>query len=306
VEDAVMEKELFRGREARKITFIGFWINAILTAFKIFAGIVGNSGAMIADGIHSLSDFLTDIAVLIGFRLSEKPEDDCHNYGHDKYETLVTVIISVFLIIVGFEILKSGIANIMITIKGGNLEKPGMIALVAAAISIATKEFLYQYTIIVANKINSSAIKANAWHHRSDAFSSIGTLIGIGGAIVLGNKWTILDPLASVIVSVFIFKVAFEILLPAVNELMESSLSKEEIEQIKSIITSSEGIIKYHKLRTRKIGAKVVAEFHILLDGDVDLKSAHDIATDIEIKLRNIFGKSSIITIHIEPYEVSN
>jgi cation diffusion facilitator family transporter len=299
----MMEKELFRGQEAKRITILGFWINAVLTAFKIFAGIIGNSGAMIADGVHSLSDFLTDIAVLIGFRLTEKPEDECHNYGHDKYETLVTVIISMFLIIVGFEILKSGILNIIIFIKGGYLQKPGIIALVAAAVSIVFKELLYQYTIVVANKINSSAVKANAWHHRTDAFSSIGTLIGIGGAIALGDKWTILDPLASVVVSIFIFKVASEILLPAINELMESALSKDELEQIKDIISNSNEIKEFHKLRTRRIGTRVAIEAHILLDRYVDLESAHDIATGIEKKLRNIFGKTSIITIHIEPYE---
>jgi len=301
-----LQKELYRSQEARKITLVGFWVNAVLTVFKVLAGIIGNSGAMIADGVHSLSDFLTDIVVLIGFKLTEKPEDDCHNYGHDKYETLATVIISIFLAIVGFEILKSGIVNIITVIKGSMLPKPGVIALVAAAISIVVKELLYQYTIIVGNKINSSAVKANAWHHRSDAFSSIGTLIGIGGAIVLGEKWTILDPFASVIVSIFIFKVAIEIFLPAVNELMESSLGKDEIEHIRNIIICNNRVLSFHKLRTRRIGTKAAIEFHILLDASVDLKSAHDVATEIEQKLKTNFSEESIVTIHVEPLESSS
>lgn len=296
-----MQKELYRGQEARKITLIGFWLNAVLTVFKLLAGIIGKSGAMIADSVHSLSDFLTDIVVLIGFKLTEKPEDACHNYGHDKYETLATVIISIFLGIVGFEILKSGIVNIITAIKGLTLPKPGAIALIAAIASIVVKELLYRYTIAVGNKINSSAVKANAWHHRSDAFSSIGTLIGIGGAIVLGEKWTILDPIASVIVSIFIFKVAVEIFIPAVNELMESSLSKEEIEHIQNIIIGNNRVLNFHNLRTRRIGTKAAIEFHILLDSNVDLRSAHDVATEIEKELKTSFNEESIITIHVEP-----
>ncbi|MGB7605351.1 MAG: cation diffusion facilitator family transporter [Lutisporaceae bacterium] len=296
-----MQRELYRGQEARKITLIGFWVNAVLAVFKVLAGIIGNSGAMIADSVHSLSDFLTDIVVLIGFKLTEKPEDDCHNYGHEKYETLVTVIISIFLGIVGFEILKSGIVNIITVIKGSTLTKPGVIALIAAVVSIVVKELLYRYTIVVGNKINSSAVKANAWHHRSDAFSSIGTLIGIGGAIVLGEKWTILDPIASVIVSIFIFKVAVDIFIPAVNELMESSLSKDEIEHIRNIIICNNKVLNFHNLRTRRIGTKAAIEFHILLDSSADLRSAHDVATEIEQELKTSFNEESIITIHVEP-----
>lgn len=301
-----MQKELYRSHEARKITLIGFWVNAVLTVFKLLAGIMGKSGAMVADSIHSLSDFLTDIVVLIGFKLTEKPEDACHNYGHEKYETLATVIISIFLGIVGFEILKSGIVNILTVLKGSILPKPGVIALVAAAVSIVVKELLYQYTIIIGNKINSSAVRANAWHHRSDAFSSIGTLIGIGGAIALGEKWTILDPIASVIVSIFIFKVAVEIFLPAINELMEASLSKDEIEHIRNIITDNNKVLNFHNLRTRRIGTKAAIEFHILLDSSVDLKVAHDVATEIEKELRTSFNEESIITIHVEPVESSS
>lgn len=298
-----MEKELFRSREGRKITLIGFCINAILTTIKIFAGILGKSGAMLADGVHSLSDFLTDFVVLVGFKLTEQPEDDCHNYGHDKYETLATAIISIFLAIVGFEILKSGISNIITVIRGEILPRPGMIALIAAAISIVTKEFLYHYTVAVGHRINSSAVTANAWHHRSDAFSSIGTLLGIGGAIFLGERWTILDPIASVVVSLFIFRVAFIILKPAINELMETSLSDEEKEQIKTILMNYQDVKSFHKLRTRRIGTKAVVEMHILVDDSLNIKSAHNIATEIELEIKKAFGESCIVTIHIEPFE---
>jgi cation diffusion facilitator family transporter len=291
-----------RAIEAQKITIVGFIINGFLTAFKIWAGTVGKSGAMIADGIHSLSDFITDIIVIIGFRFTKKPEDEKHNYGHGKIETVMTIIISLFLILVGFKLFKSGAINIFLVLKGTTLPSPKIVALIAAIVSILTKEILYRYTVIVGKKINSSALIANAWHHRSDAFSSIGAAIGIGGAVLLGNKWTILDPVASVIVSIFIIKVGVEILFPAVNELLECSLSKTEIDEIKKIITSSNEIKEYHKLRSRKIGNKNAVEFHMLVDKKMNVEAAHDIANDIEYKLKELLGIGSIITIHIEPY----
>ena len=301
-----MEKNFLRSQEAKKITIMGFWINAVLTIFKIFAGIVGNSGAMVADGIHSLSDFLTDIVVLIGLKLTDKPEDDCHNYGHDKYETLATMIISIFLLVVGFKIMKSGVLNILVVMKGGVLGKPGYLALFAAIISIIVKELLYQFTIKTSEKINSPALKANAWHHRSDTFSSLGTLFGIGGAILLGDKWIMLDPIASLVVSIFIFKVSFDIFLPAINELMESALDKDEVGHIRSIIKNKENVISFHKLRTRRVGTKVVIETHILLESSINFKLAHEVATEIENEIKVSFGDDSIVTIHMEPNETYN
>lgn len=297
-----MNGELVRSEQARKTTFICFIINTGLVIIKIIAGIIGNSGAMIADGVHSLSDFLTDIVVLVGFKLSEKPEDDCHNYGHGKYETLATLIISLFLLLVGFEILKSGVSNIIAFYRGQVIPTPRTIALIAAILSIVTKEFLYRYTVLVGKRINSSAMIANAWHHRTDAFSSLGTMLGIGGAIILGDKWTVLDPIASLIVSFFIFKVAFDILKPTIDELMESALTDEEKEKIVKIISGKEEIISFHDLRTRKIGKRVVMEVHIYVDSCLDIKTAHDIATDIEIKIKDIFGESCIVTIHVDPF----
>ncbi len=297
-----MEKELIRSKEARKVTLVGFFINALLTTFKLVAGIFGKSGAMVADAVHSLSDFLTDIVVLIGFKLTSKPEDECHNYGHDKYETLATVIISVALAFVGYQILKSGIINVLLVINGGILPKPGSIALIAAIISIISKELLYRYTVIAGKKINSSSVIANAWHHRSDAFSSIGTMIGIGGAIILGQRWTILDPIASIIVSLFIFKVAYDIFIPSINELVEKSLSNEVRERIEEAFNELQDVKDYHKLRMRRVGTKAVIESHVLVDENLNIKDAHDIAGKVETRIKGLVGENSIVTIHIEPY----
>lgn len=297
-----MDLELIRSKEAKKITLVGFFINALLTVLKLVAGIIGRSGAIVADAVHSLSDFLTDIVVLIGFKLTSKPEDECHNYGHDKYETIATVIISLALAIVGYQILKSGVTNVLLVLKGENLPKPGMIALIAAVISIISKELLYRYTVIKGKKINSSSVIANAWHHRSDAFSSIGTMIGIGGAIILGQRWTILDPIASIIVSLFIFKVAYDIFIPSINELVERSLSNEERLRIETLIKEFHDIKDYHKLRMRKLGTKTVIECHIMVDETLNIKEAHDISTEMESKIKNLIGDISIITIHIEPF----
>lgn len=301
-----MEKSLLRSHEAKKITLQGFGVNAALTFFKLIAGIYGKSNAMIADGIHSLSDFFTDLVVLLGFKFTEKPEDECHNYGHGKYETLVTIIVSIFLAAAGLGILRSSALCLISIINGNIIPPPGWIAFAAAAISILGKELLYRYTIKAGEKINSSAVIANAWHHRSDAFSSIGTFIGIGGSIILGAGWRLLDPLASVIVSIFIFKVAYDIFLPAINELLESALSKKECEHIVAIIKNCEGAKDYHNLRTRRIGPNVAIEFHILVDQHLSITAAHDTVTEIEERLKKDFGKMSIITIHIEPLPASH
>lgn len=298
-----VHQEDVRAKEAKKVTLVGFYINAVLTLFKVYAGITGKSAAMVADGVHSLSDFFTDIVVLIGFKFINKPEDEDHNYGHGKYETVATLIISFALFIVGYKIFTSGIINIyQVVFHGKIIESPSLIALIAAAVSIVSKELLYRYTKHVGEKIKSQAVIANGWHHRSDAFSSIGTLIGIGGAIVLGERWTILDPIASVIVSVFIFKVAFEILTPAFNELMEVSLKPEEIERIKQVIDSNENILDYHHLRTRRIGIKVAIEVHLLFAKDQSIEHVHEHASEVETALKELFSGNCIITTHLEPY----
>lgn len=297
-----MKKEMLRSKEAKQITLVGFWSNGGLTIFKLIAGYLGRSQAMLADGIHSLSDFLTDIVVLIGFKITEKPEDDDHTYGHGKYETLATLIISLMLAIVGYNILKSGLINIYGYLNGQGIEAPEPIALSAALLSIVVKEILFRKTLVVANRIESDAVRANAWHHRSDVFSSVGTSIGIGGAIFLGPNWTVLDPIASVVVSIFILKVAVEIFMPALNELMESALPQERMAFIKTVLDNTEDVMTYHEIRARKLGNRVAIEFHIMVNEMMNIKQAHDIATHIEEALYKEFGHDSIITIHLEPY----
>ncbi len=298
----VQVSDFERSKAAKQITWVGFVVNAILTGFKLFAGVQGHSAAMIADAVHSLSDFFTDVVVLVGFKLMDKPADEQHNYGHGKYETLATVIISFALALVGYKILSSGVVAIHdVIFHGLIIAQPGWIALVAAISSIIGKEILFRYTDAVGKRIQSPAVIANGWHHRSDAFSSIGTMIGIGGAILLGQKWTILDPIASVIVSFFIFKVAFEILGPAINELMESSLEKEDLIFIENTICDSKEIVDFHHLRTRKVGARVAIEVHLLFEATMTIDEAHMHASVVEQKLKQHFGVGSILTTHLEP-----
>lgn len=297
-----MDKDKIRSSKARKVTLIGFFVNAVLTGLKFFAGIVGNSSAMLADAVHSLSDIATDIVVLVGVELTSKPADKCHNYGHGKYETIATVIISAILALAAYQILKNGVLKILFVINGGILGKPGLIALLAAGISIILKEVLYRYTVAVGKKISSPALIANGWHHRSDALSSVATLIGIGGAIFLGDKWTILDPIASILVSFFIFKVAYDIIVPSFNELVEKSLPAKERDKVEEILKSHKEILNYHHLRTRRVGNKVVIECHIMIDESLNIKEAHDIAEEVEDDIKAAFKENTIITIHIEPY----
>lgn len=291
-----------RSYEAKKVTWIGFIINTILTIVKIMAGIFGKSNAMLADGIHSLTDFFTDIVVLLGFRFIDKPADEKHNFGHGKYETFATLIIGLALLFAGYSIMKNGLSTIYeVLIKRETISSPGMIAIIAAILSIVSKEALYRYTKNIGERIKSPAVIANGWHHRSDAFSSIGTLIGISFAYFLGDKWTIFDPIAAIVVSIFIIKVSFEIMLPAVNELLEVSLNKDEIEYILHLLNERSEIQDFHHLRTRRIGSNVVIESHLLFDETSSLYNAHEVSESIEKQLKDYFGKDSIITFHLEP-----
>lgn len=291
-----------RVKEARKVTWVGFAVNMVLTVFKIIAGFLGKSTAMIADGIHSLSDFITDLFVIIFIGISGKEKDEDHRYGHGKYETFATLLISLALILVGIGIFWSGISKIIQVVNGGVLEQPTYLALFAAIISIISKEALFWYTKSVGDKINSNAVIANAWHHRSDAFSSIGTALGISGAIFLGESWRILDPIAGVIVSFFILKVAFELGMPSIHELLERSLPQETEKSIVDIIESHPDVIFQHNLKTRKIGNIFAIDVHIKLDKDISFVKSHDVATEIEVSLREKFGEKTVTNIHTEPY----
>ena len=290
-----------REKSIYKVTWIGSIVNFLLLVFKFIAGFLGHSSALVADAVHSLSDFATDIIVIVFVKISGKPEDDDHRYGHGKYETLATALIGVALFAVGIGLLVSGATKVAYVIKGVVLPAPSMIALVAAAVSIVAKEILYRYTVRVGKNLNSQAVVANAWHHRSDAFSSIGTLIGIGGAILLGEKWRILDPLAAIVVSAFIIKVAADLLKPCVDELLERSLPAETEKRILDIIASFPEVSSPHHLRTRRIGNHIAIEVHLRMDGKTSLEDAHTVATNVERQLKSEFGPDTHIGIHMEP-----
>lgn len=294
------EKAIFR------VTLIGSIVNAILIAMKLTAGILGKSSALIADGVHSLTDFITDLIVLIFVKMSGKPRDKAHGYGHGKFETFATMIIGVFLALAGLGLLISGVKKIVASLNGASLPEPTWLAFAVAIVSIIVKEMLYRYTVRIGVMVNSDATIANAWHHRSDAISSVGTMIGIGGAILLGERWRILDPLAAVLVSVFIIKSGFDIIRPAVNELLEGALPENQIAKISELIKSVRGVRGFHNLRTRKIGNAIAVDVHIKMDGQLLLKEAHDIATQIEEKIRDSFGEESIVNIHMEPLNHNN
>lgn len=290
-----------RTQQAKRITWIGFFVNLVLSVGKVIAGFVGQSTAMIADGVHSISDFVTDVIVIAFVGVSDKGIDHDHHYGHGKFETFATMLISFALILVGFGICWSGATNIYRSFSGEPLGEPSLIALVAAFISIISKEWLFRYTLKVGKSINNQAVVANAWHHRSDAFSSFATLAGISGAIFLGEKWRLLDPLAGVIVSIFIIKVALQIGMPSIRELLEIALPREIQDEILSIIHGTSGVISSHKLKTRKVGNVFIIDVHIQLNKDISFVKSHDIATEVERKLRNKYGDQTQISIHTEP-----
>ena len=290
-----------REREIYKVTIWGSVVNFVLLVLKFLAGIIGHSSAMVADAVHSLSDFITDVVVIVFVRIAGKPQDESHDYGHGKYETLATAIIGVVLLFVGVGILVNSLKSIIAVFSGVEIEAPSMLAFVAAAVSIVSKEILYQYTVYKGKKFNSKAVIANAWHHRSDAFSSIGTLIGIGGAIFLGEKWRVLDPVAAFVVSLFIIKVSVELVKPCLDELLEKSLPKEMEDRILEIILSHPEVSSPHHLRTRYIGNNIAIEVHIRMDGSMALKDAHEITKRIEASLKVEFGPETHIGIHMEP-----
>ena len=293
-----------RNREIYKVTLVGGAVNVVLLAFKFVAGIMGHSAAMVADAVHSLSDFVTDIIVLVFVHISGKPKDKSHDYGHGKYETLAMTIIGIALLAVAIGIVYHGVMKIVVWAGGQQLEAPGMLALWAALLSIVLKEAVYHYSMAKARQLQSQAVEANAWHHRSDALSSVGTTIGIGGAIVLGQRWTVLDPIASVIVGLFIVKVSVELLRRGVGDLMEHSLPDEVENEILRLAASVSGVDKPHDLRTRRIGNHYAIELHILMDGDISLRQAHDKATEVEVLLRRKYGPHTHIAVHVEPRDV--
>ncbi len=287
--------------QSNQVTIVGLLIDVVLFIFKIWSGIVGKSGALIADAIHTLSDFLTDFIVLWGVAFGNKPVDKSHDYGHGKIETLASTLIGIALLIVSWEIAVHGVLNIIHLWKGEKLPSPGWIAFIAAVVSTVVKEWLYHYTAKVGRDFNSHVVTANASHHRSDVYSSIAVMIGVGGAILLGDKWQILDPFAAVVLSFFIARPAILICARSINELLEASLSDEEEAKILQAITTIPGVKNPHDLRTRRIGNNVAIDIHIEVDKSLNIVAAHDISSRVEDKIRKIFGNQTFISVHVEP-----
>ena len=260
---------------------------------------------MLADAVHSLSDFLTDIVVLVFVKISNRPADRKHSYGYGKYETLATLCIGIALLAVGIGIAVDGVEKIIQVWNGETLAQPGWIAFWAAIASIALKELTYWLTIRVAKQVDSEALRANAWHHRSDALSSIGTGIGIGGALLFGDKWTVLDPIAAIIVSFFIMRTAWSLLREALGELLEESLPEATEKEIVDLVLKEDEVSEIHHLRTRRIGSHIAIDMHVRMPGDISLYDAHRHATAIEQNLRSHFGPNTYINLHVEPLKVN-
>lgn len=293
--------EINRGDRALAVTLRGFWVNLILTILKYIAGFVGHSGAMVADATHSLSDLITDVVVFFGFKVVNKPADSSHRYGHGKVETLLASLCGVVLFIAGTGILLEAVHKILLVLKGETFPRPGLLAIGAAVVSIVVKEVLYRYTAVWATNINSPALMAKAWDHRSDAFSSIGVLFGIVGARFFGAGGRILDPIAAAVVSFFIIRVSLPIMMESLNELLEGSLDKETEDRIMALIRESKEVRDVHRLRTRRVGPYIAMETHILVDRTMGLVEAHNIASTIEDRIHNEFGSETLISLHVEP-----
>ncbi len=294
-----------RVQRITRITVFGTIVNTLLLAFKFLAGILGGSAAMLADAVHSLSDFLTDIVVLVFVKISNRPADRKHSYGYGKYETLATLCIGLALLAVGIGIAVDGVEKIIQVWNGETLAQPGWIAFWAAIASIVLKELTYWLTIRVAKQVDSEALKANAWHHRSDALSSIGTGLGIGGAILLGQRWTILDPIAALVVSVFIVLTALRLTYGAIGEFLEQSLPEENENEIRAIVAADTEVSELHHLCTRRLGNRVAIEMHLRMPGNTPLSVAHKHASAIEQQLKQRFGDQTHINIHLEPTKVN-
>lgn len=290
-----------REKQIYKVTLIGSAGNVLLVIVKFIAGILGRSSAMIADAVHSLSDFLTDIVVLVFVGISARPQDSSHDYGHGKFETLATLFIGLALIGAAIGIIVSGALKLASWIQGAEIGVPRALALWVALLSILIKELMFRYTDKKGRELSSPALSANAWHHRSDALSSIAAAVGIGGSLLMGGRWTVLDPLASIVVGAMLLKVAWEIIKPSLGELTDESLPDKTEEEILEIINSFPEITEPHNLRTRRIGNRIAIEAHIRMDGNLTLLKAHELTSAIESQLKERFGSGTIVTLHMEP-----
>ena len=298
-----MEKKE-RASVATKVTVIGMAINAVLTLAKIIIGFIFNSMALVADGVHSFSDFVSDVFIILSFQFAKKPADDGHNYGHGRVEVMSEVMVSLMLLVVAVSMIKSGVETIS-TLKNIPYTKPSLIVLSIAMISIMSKEVLYWYTLHYAKKLKSSAMEANAVHHRSDAISSVAVFIALGMALMLGPNWYILDPIIAICVAIYIIIVATKILFKSFNVLIDGAIDKNDYQKILDILNNIPNTSDPHHVRTRRIGSYIAVELHIRVNPDMKVKDAHKIATSIETKLKDEFGEDTFVSVHIEPTKVN-
>lgn len=285
-------------KTALRVSVVTIIINFMLAAFKLLAGIFGNSYALISDAVHSASDVFSTVIVLIGVKVSAKKADKNHQFGHERFECVAAILLSVVLFATGVGIGYSGISNI-VTGEYNNFAVPGIVALVAAAVSILVKEGMFWYTYSAAKKVNSSALKADAWHHRSDALSSIGSLVGVIGGLC-GVK--ILDSIACIVICILILKAAIQIFLDAVKKMTDEACDEKTVTQIKEFISSCEGVIRVDKLLTRMFGNRIFVIAEIACERELPLYEAHAIAENVHKSIENNFPSVKHVTVHVNPY----
>lgn len=287
----------------RHVTWVGFWVNAFLGVAKVLGGIFSHSSALVADGIHSFSDFISDIIVIMMVGISRKKPDSGHQFGHGRFEALATVLLSLILILVAAGIFYDGIVRIIHFCNGGVLPRPGWVALAIILLSIVSKEWLYHYTRRAGERIRSEAVIANAWHHRSDSFSSVATLIGVAGAMFFGDRWRVLDPAAAIVVGVFIFVVSIQLARPAIEEMLGASLPGSVKNSLHKALRNTPGVLAHDNLRTFKTGSDGYVMVHIKVDPEITVSEAHQIASAAERNMRHaVKGLTIHASTHIEPY----
>jgi cation diffusion facilitator family transporter len=287
-----------REKIVRKITWVGLWVNLFLAAIKFTAGIYGRSQALVADAIHSLTDLTTDIAVIAGSHYWSRPPDENHPYGHRRLETLVTVFIGVVLIAAGIGIGWKAIS----ALQEKHASPPGWIAVAAALASIVCKESIYRWTAMTGRRVKSAALAANAWHHRTDAFSSIPVLIAVAGARVF-PAWSFLDHLGAVIVSIFILHASIKIIWPGLSELIDVGAPKEIRKKIRDIALKNEGVLQVHDIRTRYISSSIQVDLHIVVEGLITVRQGHDIADDVKARIIDAIPEVLDVIVHVDPPE---
>jgi cation diffusion facilitator family transporter len=297
-EDASTTHDTAREKIVRKVTWVGLWANLFLAGFKFFAGISGRSQALVADAIHSLTDLTTDIAVIAGSHYWSRPPDDDHPYGHKRLETLVTVFIGVVLVAAGIGIGWKAIS----TLQQKDTAPPGWIALLAAFVSIICKETVYRWTAITGKRVKSPALAANAWHHRTDALSSLPVLVAVAGAKAF-PAWSFLDHFGAAVVSIFILHASIKIIWPAVSELIDAGVPTETRKKIRVMALKNEDVLQVHDIRTRYISSSIQVDLHIVVDGSITVREGHVIADDVRDRIIEEIPEVLDVIVHVDPPE---